>query len=87
MSIMSIIETKFGIFYILTFMGANTVKWTNPDPCLVLSGSDSILCTNFEFREEKNHRHFKNILIYKAEQFMMTKKFQEKLTYFRRWCK
>ena len=49
------------------------VKWTAPDPCLVLSESGSILCTNFEFCEEKNHRHLKNILIYKAKQFIMTK--------------
>ena len=39
----------------------------------MLSESDSILCINFEFCEEKNHRHFKIILIYKAKQFMMTK--------------
>ena len=34
-------------------MGASTVKWTCPDPCLVLSESDSKLYTNFEFCEEK----------------------------------
>ena len=39
-------------------MGASTVKWTTLDPYLVLSESDSILCTNFEFCEEINHRHF-----------------------------
>ena len=34
-------------------MGASTVKWTTHDPCLVLSESDSFLCTNFEFCEQK----------------------------------
>ena len=38
------------------------VKWTSLDLCLVLSESDSTLCTNFEFVQEKNHRHFKYIL-------------------------
>ena len=33
--------------------GASTVKWTNLDPCLMLSESDSKLYTNFEFGEEK----------------------------------
>ena len=27
-------------------IGASTVKWTAPDPCLVLSESDSVVCTN-----------------------------------------
>ena len=53
-------------------MGVSTVKWTTHDPCLVLSEGDSILCTNVEFCEENNDRHFKDILIYKAKQFMMT---------------
>ena len=34
-------------------MGASTVKWTTPNPCLVSSESDSKLYTNFEFCEEK----------------------------------
>ena len=33
--------------------GASTTKWTTLDPCLVLIESKSILCTNFEFCEEK----------------------------------
>ena len=33
-------------------MGANTVKWTTPDPLLVLSESDSKLYTNSELCEE-----------------------------------
>ena len=36
-------------------VGACTVKWTNPNPTLVLSESDSTLYTKFEFYEEKNH--------------------------------
>ena len=33
-------------------MGASMVEWTTPDPCLVLSESDLILYTNFEFGEQ-----------------------------------
>jgi hypothetical protein len=40
-------------------MGASKVKWTAPDPYLVLSGSDSKLYTNFKFCEDKIHRHLK----------------------------
>jgi hypothetical protein len=69
------------------FLAASTVKWTTHDRCLVLSESVSKLYTNFECREEKNYKHIKKILIYKAENFMMEKKFQEKSTYFRRHCK
>ena len=29
------------------------VKWIAPNPCLMLSELDSILCTNFEFCKEK----------------------------------
>ena len=36
------------------------------------------LSTNFEFCEEKDNRHFKNILIYKAKQFMMAKRYPKK---------
>ena len=39
-------------------MRASTVEWTTPDPCPMLSGSVSILCTNFEFCEENNYRQF-----------------------------
>ena len=35
------------------------VKWTTLDPFLVFSESDSKLYTNFEFCEEKSHRHIK----------------------------
>ena len=35
------------------------VKWTSPNPCLVLSESVSKLHTSFEFYEEKNHRYFR----------------------------
>ena len=62
-------------------MGSNTTKWTNPDPCLVLSESDSFLCTNFDFLEEKNRRHFFVILTYKAMQFM-TKQLPRKVHIF-----
>jgi hypothetical protein len=69
------------------YEGASTVKWATLDPYLVLSESDSILSTGFEFCEEKNHRQFKKLLIYKAKHFMMKTKFQEMSTYFRRRCK
>jgi hypothetical protein len=59
-------------------LGASTVKWTTSDPCLVLSESDSILHIKFEYYEVKNHRHFKNILIYKPKQFMMATKISKK---------
>jgi hypothetical protein len=63
-------------------MGANTPKWIAIDLCLVLSGSNSKVYTNFEFG--KYHRHFKNKLIYKAKQFMMTKIISSKIHIFRR---
>jgi hypothetical protein len=41
----------------------------------MFSENDSKLYTNFEFCEEKKHRHLKKtILIYKAKQMTMTKK-------------
>ena len=40
-------------------LGASMVRWTTPDPCLVLSDRDWKLYTNFEFCEEKNHIHVK----------------------------
>jgi hypothetical protein len=55
------------------------VKWTAPDPNLVFNESNSKLYTNFEFCEGKNHRHFKNIPIYKAKPIMMTKKNSKKI--------
>ena len=36
----------------LLYMGASIVKWTTPNPHLVLSESDSIVCICFEFYEE-----------------------------------
>ena len=63
------------------------VKHTTPLPCIDLSGSDSKLYNDFEFCEGKNHKHLKNTLVYKGEQFILTKRFQEKSTYYRRRCK
>ena len=40
-------------------MVASTVQWITPDPCLVLSESDSILYADFKYCEENNHRHSK----------------------------
>ena len=41
--------------------------------------SDSKLYNNFEFCEEKYHRHFKNILIYKAKKIRWQKDFKKNL--------
>ena len=63
-------------------LGASTVKWTTHDPWLVLSESGSKLYTDFEFCKEENHRHYRNILIYKAKQFRMTKTIPRKVYIF-----
>ena len=43
-------------------MGISMVKWTTPDPCLMLSESDSMLCTSFEFCEGiKSYTFFEHI--------------------------
>ena len=69
-------------------MGVSMVKWTTLDPCLGLNESDPKLYTNVEFYEIEIHKHLENICIYKAKQFMFTKKqFQTTYIYFRRWCK
>jgi hypothetical protein len=44
----------------------------------VLGESDSKLYANFEFCEEENHKHFINMLLYKAKQIMMTRKHYKK---------
>ena len=59
-------------------MVASTVKWIAPNPCIYLSESDSKLYTNLDCCEEKNHKHSKNMLMYKAKQFFLTKKFKNK---------
>ena len=48
----------------------------------MFSESDSKLYTNFEFCEEENHTRFKNNLIYKAKQIMMTKTIPRKVYVF-----
>jgi hypothetical protein len=53
--------------------------WTTPDPCLVLSESDSKLYNNFEFFDEKYYKYLSNIFIYKAKHLMMTKKIPRKV--------
>ena len=50
------------------------VKWTTLDPCSDLSESDPKLYTNFEFYEIEIHKHLENMWIYKAKQYMFTKK-------------
>ena len=47
-------------------LSASTVQWKSLDPCTSLSESDLKQYTNLEFCE-KGHKHFKNILIYKAK--------------------
>ena len=63
-------------------MGASTVKYTTPLPCISISESVSKSYTNFEFFEGKNHEHFKNTLIYKAKQKMLTSVFSRKVYIF-----
>ena len=41
-------------FWIYMYTSASVVKWTTHDFCLMLSESESILCIDFEFHEEKN---------------------------------
>ena len=64
--------------------GFSTIKWTTLDPWRSLSESDSKQFTNFEFCEKKNHKHFKNTLIYKAKNFMLTKKISKKFYIFQK---
>ena len=63
---------------LLKQLGASTVKWTTPNPSLVLSESDSILCINFEFCEEINHRHFKKHLDLQSQAIYDDKKNSKK---------
>ena len=49
-----------------TIKGTSTIKWTTLAPCRGLSESNSKLYTNLNFLREKNDKHFKNTLIYKA---------------------
>ena len=67
--------------------GASMVKYTSPLPCIGWSASDSKIYTNIEFVKEKIINIWKNTLIYKTKQFMLTKKIQEKSTHFRKRCK
>ena len=55
---------------------ASIVKWTTLDPCTCLSESDSEEYTNFVFLWKIHHTKFKNILMYKAKQMLLTKKSQ-----------
>ena len=50
------------------------VKWTSLDPPLMLSEIDSKLYTNLDFVQNKYHTHLRDILIYKAKQFIVTKR-------------
>ena len=69
-------------------MGASSIKWIALDSCLVFNEDYSKLYTNFELYEEKNLRHSKNIMVYKAKQIMMTwKNSKKKSIYLRRQCK
>ena len=52
-------------------LGASTVKWTTPYPCLVLSESDSMLYSNFAFvkrqiikKKSQNHVDLQSQAIY-----------------------
>ena len=62
--------------------GASMVKYTTPLSSINLNESDSKLYTNFEFCEGKKHKRLENTLIYKAKQFMLTKKISRKVYIF-----
>jgi len=74
---------KRPIYYFYIFVcsggGCKHNMWTTPDPCLVLSESDSKLYNNFEFFDEKYYKYLSNIFIYKAKHLMMTKKIPRKV--------
>jgi hypothetical protein len=68
-------------------MGASMVKDISPLPCIGLGESDSILYTNFEFCEGKNHKFEKHINL-QSQTICVDKKISKKKSmYFRRWCK
>ena len=71
-------EIKYALFK----LGASTVKYIAPLHCISLNERVSKLYAIFEFYEEKNHKHLKNILIYKAKQFMLTKQISRKVYIF-----
>ena len=54
-------------------------KYTIPLLCISLNESDSKLYIDFGFCEGKNHKHLKNILIYKANHLMLTFFFEKSL--------
>ena len=58
--------------------GCKHGKWTNLNPCLVLSESDSIWCTIFEFCEEKIIDIFKAYWSSNPSNLWWPKKIQEK---------
>ena len=59
------------ITYYLYTSGCKHSKVDNPYPYLVFSECDSKLYTNFEFCEERNHIHFRNMIIYKAKKWWL----------------
>ena len=67
-------------------VGASTVKWTTPNPCIVLCESDSSLCTNIEFYEENIIDILRTFSSTKSSN-LWWKNLQEKSTDFERRCK
>ena len=60
-----------------THTGASMIKWTTLDPCSSLSESDPKLYTNFEVYKIEIHKHLESIWIYKAKQYLFTKKIKQ----------
>jgi hypothetical protein len=58
--------------------GASTVKYTTPLLSIGLSENDLEPYTHFEFFVEKNQKHLKNTLIYKAKHFIFINIFFKK---------
>jgi hypothetical protein len=74
-------QNQFSLIEILRnekFNGHKHCQVHNSIRCIGLNESDSKLYIDFEVCEGKSHKQLKNILIYKAKQFMLTKQFWKK---------
>ena len=63
------------------WLDASISKCTTPDPCPMLSRSDSKLYTNFEFCKEKTINIYKTYWSRKPINLWLQTKFQERFTY------
>ena len=63
--------------HFLILKGTSTVKYTIALSYIDLIESNLKIYTNFEFYKVKNHKHMKNMLSYKAKQFMLIRKLKK----------